>query len=295
MRTATRPVRQAVPRPPERLRLALVVLGASCLVVLVVVGGVLVREKTGFVVRADNAVEAAAHRAVLGSSGLLAFARAVTHAGDSLTRYLVSLVVVVFLARRRLWRLTAFYAVAVFGGQVVVDVVKVVVGRARPALPAPVAHAAGPSFPSGHAMGSTILYGGIVLLVAPLLTRLLRWLVVALAFVLVGAVCASRVLLGVHYLSDVVAGFVVGLAWLALTVGVFETWRRGSGERPVGDPLVEGLEPAEQERLAHDHQSHDHQSHDHPAATAKNRDRPGDDRPGQEHLAHDRLGQGRPG
>ncbi|MFL6139149.1 MAG: phosphatase PAP2 family protein [Frankiaceae bacterium] len=235
--------------PRARRRLLLVVLGASLLVVLAVVGAVLVREQNGFVVRHDLSIEAAAHRAVLASPTLLAAARAVTHAGDPLTRWVIAAAVVAYLAWRRSWRLTAFYAGAVLGGLVVVNVIKGAVGRLRPQLDAPVAHAGGPSFPSGHAMGATILYGGLVLLVAPLLARWARWLVIAVAALLVAAIAASRVLLGVHYLSDVVAGCALGLAWLVLTVGVFQTWRQGRGERFVADPLVEGVDPAEQEQL----------------------------------------------
>src|SRR5689334_23216301 len=76
-------------KPPHaRARLLLVVTGAACLVVLAAVGAVLVRERTGFVVRHDLAIEAAAHRAVLASPTLLAAARAVTHAGDPMTRWI---------------------------------------------------------------------------------------------------------------------------------------------------------------------------------------------------------------
>src|SRR4051794_31262166 len=156
--------RRAQPPPRARLRLILVVVGALALVTLAVVGAVLVRERTGFVVRHDLAIEAAAHRAVLASSGLLAAARAVTHAGDPVTRWVIAVVVVAYLAWRRLWRLTAFYAGAVLGGLAVVNVIKAIVDRVRPQLAAPVAHAGGASFPSGHAMGATILYGGLVLL-----------------------------------------------------------------------------------------------------------------------------------
>jgi membrane-associated phospholipid phosphatase len=53
----------------------------------------------------------------------------------------------------------------------------------------------------------------------------------------------------VHYTSDVVFGCVLGLAWLALTVGVFQTWRESVGERRAAHPLVEGVDPGEQEEL----------------------------------------------
>ncbi|MDX6659187.1 MAG: hypothetical protein QOJ55_9, partial [Solirubrobacteraceae bacterium] len=60
--------------------------------------------------------------------------------------------------------------------------------------------------------------------------------------VLVLAIGASRLLLGVHFVSDVVGGYVLGLAWLAGAVAAFETWRVDEG-RPRSDPLGEGIEP----------------------------------------------------
>jgi undecaprenyl-diphosphatase len=54
------------------------------------------------------------------------------------------------------------------------------------------------------------------------------------------------VALGVHYLSDVLAGWVLGLAWLAATTAAFQAWRRELGGRPVA-PASEGLEPEMQE------------------------------------------------
>jgi undecaprenyl-diphosphatase len=60
--------------------------------------------------------------------------------------------------------------------------------------------------------------------------------------VLVLAIGASRVLLGVHFVSDVVGGWVLGLAWLIGAVAVFEIWREEEGGPPV-QPLEEGVEP----------------------------------------------------
>ena len=230
------------------LRFTVLALGASVTVVVLAVGGALVREQVGFVVDGDTSIEQAAHRAVLSSPWLLDLARWVTHAGDPLTRWAIAVVVVGYLAWRRLWRLVGFYATAVLGGLALVNLVKGLVGRARPTFPDPVAHAGGASFPSGHAMGATVLYGAIFLLFAPLLPRWGRWLAGAVVALLVAAVCASRVLLGVHYTSDVVAGAVLGAAWLVLVVGAFETWRHGLGHG-TSHPVTEGVEPAEQRAL----------------------------------------------
>jgi membrane-associated phospholipid phosphatase len=89
---------------------------------------------------------------------------------------------------------------------------------------------AGYSFPSGHVVGATLVYG----IVAAMLSAQIgawRWRVtiVLLAFAMVVLVALTRMYLGVHYLSDVLAAFAEGLAWLALCLtGVHTYWHRRS-------------------------------------------------------------------
>lgn len=214
-------------------RFALLALGAVA-VAAVALCAFLVRQRSGFVVDTDRSVENAAHRAVLGSPALLAFARDVTHVGDPLTRWIIAGVVVAVLALRRMLRTAAFFAAAFAGGLLLVTALKAAVDRARPVLSHPVAHASGTSFPSGHAMGSTVVYGGVLLVAAPFLRRGVRALAATLVVLLVAAVCASRVLLGVHYLSDVVAGILLGSVWLAaVAAGFGVAGRRRSAGRAV--------------------------------------------------------------
>ncbi|MET9246082.1 phosphatase PAP2 family protein [Nonomuraea sp. NPDC003709] len=119
---------------------------------------------------------------------------------------------------------------------------KIVVARARPHLPDPVALAPGDSFPSGHAVNVTLGAGVIVLLVLPMLPRWGRVVAWAVACFLVLSVGYTRIALGVHWVSDVVAGIVLGVAVIAATAAAFETWRREQGRRPASPP-VEGVEP----------------------------------------------------
>jgi undecaprenyl-diphosphatase len=119
---------------------------------------------------------------------------------------------------------------------------KIIIARARPHLPDPVALAPGDSFPSGHAMHVTMGAGVIVLLLLPMLPRWGRLVAWAVACFLVLSVAYTRVALGVHWVSDVIAGIVLGAAVVAATAAAFETWRREQGRRPAA-PLTEGMEP----------------------------------------------------
>lgn len=121
-------------------------------------------------------------------------------------------------------------------------VLKVVIARPRPKLPSPIAHAPGGSFPSGHALTAVVGTATIVLILLPVIRgawRAVAWAAAAVISVMSG-VC--RVLLGVHYVSDVVAGWILGVAIVAGTAAAFETWRRAEGRRPVA-PAREGAEP----------------------------------------------------
>ncbi|MSQ95809.1 MAG: phosphatase PAP2 family protein [Gemmataceae bacterium] len=101
--------------------------------------------------------------------------------------------------------------------------------RARPGelLRAPVVHERNPSYPSGHSMGSTIGYGMLAysLLLAER-RRGARALILLLCATIVLGVGLSRIYLRAHWLSDVVAGWTVGLAWLFFCLGWLERWMR---------------------------------------------------------------------
>jgi undecaprenyl-diphosphatase len=92
--------------------------------------------------------------------------------------------------------------------------------RVRPVLEEPLVHISTYSFPSGHAVASTVFYGAICALVfARVRSPGLRAAAAAATAAMVLLVCASRVYLGAHFLSDVVAGVAVGTACLLLFLG----------------------------------------------------------------------------
>jgi len=139
-------------------------------------------------------------------------------------------------------RLAAYLVVTVVCGGIVDTFVKVLVNRPRPVVDHPLDTALGQSFPSGHSMSSTLTYGALLLVFLPVLSRRWRPVAIAAAVGIVLAVGSSRLLLGVHFLTDVAGGYILGLAWLFAATAVFEIWREEEGKRPA-DVLHEGVEP----------------------------------------------------
>jgi membrane-associated phospholipid phosphatase len=116
------------------------------------------------------------------------------------------------------------------GGGLLNRVLKETFQRTRPEFADPMLLASTWSFPSGHAMGTFILCG----MVCYLLLRGIRPWTMAAAVVTAsaswcGVTAFSRLYLGVHYVSDVIAGLLAGVAWLAVCVSALEVLRRRTG------------------------------------------------------------------
>lgn len=228
--------------PEERYGLRLTLLAMAFLLVAVPFGLLLGQvEGEGSLVRVDTSAARHLHEWVRNSPATVRFLEVITFLGSPLWFYLVVIPAALFVWRRHHVRLAVFLAVTVLGGGALNSVVKAVVDRPRPLLVDPVAVADGHSFPSGHAMSSTVVYGALLLVFLPVVARRARPVVVAAAVVLVAAIGFTRLALGVHYITDVLGGFVLGLAWLAASTAAFSTWRVERG-RPEVHPL-EGLEP----------------------------------------------------
>jgi membrane-associated phospholipid phosphatase len=143
--------------------------------------------------------------------------RAITWTGNFVTLLAVTLVAVVVLWRRRRKTDALFVALAFLGAQVLSNGMKLGFRRERPFFPDPLATESTFSFPSGHALVSLAVYGSIALLLARRISSgPLRLLLLGGTALLVLAIGFSRLYLGVHFLSDVLAGFAAGAAWLAL-------------------------------------------------------------------------------
>lgn len=196
----------------------------------------------GPLTRLDGRLADRLNDAVHANRAALAVLRAVTLFGSTPVLTVVTIAAVWFVATRRLHRLATFLVVTTAGGALLNTLVKLAVARPRPVVDHVVATAFGKSFPSGHAMSSTVVYGALLVALLPMVRRGRRPVVVGLAIALVLLVGTSRLLLGVHFLSDVIGGYVLGLAWLAGSVALFETWRTEEGRRR-SSPVTEGVEP----------------------------------------------------
>ncbi|MGE3395615.1 MAG: phosphatase PAP2 family protein [Sphingomonas sp.] len=136
-----------------------------------------------------------------------------------------SLVVALIAWRvRRDWRAAGLFLVATLAGRLLVELQKGWTSRLRPEANEHLVAAQSYAFPSGHAANATIVWLGAALLLAE--GRARPWAIAAAAAIAI-AVGLTRPMLGVHWPSDVVAGWSFGLAWILL-------WLKFCGERPTG-------------------------------------------------------------
>jgi membrane-associated phospholipid phosphatase len=139
---------------------------------------------------------------------------------------LVLIVSLALLPRRR-YGWIAYLALVSIGGGIVGAALKAYFSRARPDLGEAIMEAAGYAFPSGHALGSTIVFGSLAYVaVRAFRTWTARSAALALAATSVAAVCLSRLYLGVHWLSDIAGGVSAGIVWLTATTAAYEVLRR---------------------------------------------------------------------
>ena len=172
----------------------------------------------------------------LASPGLDNAMHAATELGSTVVVAPLFAIVLVVLLWFRHRRAVLFLFLAMAGSIALNQTLKLVFQRPRPQLP----WAQAPpefSFPSGHAMNSLVFYVTLALVVWWIRGRRAGRLSVAAALAVAAIVGASRIYLGFHYLSDVVAGYLAGLMWLLVVATVFELparLRRGPRAREVG-------------------------------------------------------------
>jgi membrane-associated phospholipid phosphatase len=152
-----------------------------------------------------------------GNRFLTAFLLGVTHLHSPIGVTLMSVALAAYLAWQRAWYWALTVALALGGGMALNALYKTAFHRARPVWEHPMLTLSSYSFPSGHAAGSTLFYG---VLTAYLLTRVhrpaARAACIAGAALMVALVGFSRMYLGVHFMSDVLAAVCASAAWLAV-------------------------------------------------------------------------------
>jgi undecaprenyl-diphosphatase len=229
--------------PDERagLRLTLLSFGLLLVAVFVLPLGFLVREKWSPLADFDARTESAAHRAAVAHDWLADTASVLTWLGGPAVLEVIAacLAVLLLITGRR--RTALYLAICIAGAYTLSTLGKVTVDRARPVFDEPLSVARGASFPSGHATGSAAFYLALAVVLLPLVPPGRRWLLYAMALVVPLIVAATRILLGVHYPTDVTAGLLLGWGWVLACTALFSAWRAEEG-RPA--PVLEqGVEP----------------------------------------------------
>lgn len=228
--------------PDARYGLRVTLFGLAFLLVAIPFGLLIEQIKNNrSLVRLDTSAANHLHGWVRGSDTLVTNLKILTFFGSPVWFYIIVIPAVIWVWRAGHPRLAIFLIVTTLAGGVLDTIVKEVVNRARPSLVDPVATAHGKSFPSGHAMSSTFTYGALILVFLPMIAKRYRPLVIGGGVLLVVAICFSRLALGVHFITDVAGGVVLGLAWLAASTAAFSIWRVDRGRPPV--EVSEGVEP----------------------------------------------------
>ena len=154
---------------------------------------------------------------------------------------IVVFALVLFFVWKRWWLSLTMLIVAVPGGMLLNEWLKIVVHRQRPFVESAFVDWSGYSFASGHTIGATLLYGQLVLFVLPSLkARHLRVLCIFSAVSLVLLVGFTRIALGAHFLTDVLAAIFFGIIWLMLCTVLGKSFRRRTVALAV--PATRGAE-----------------------------------------------------
>jgi len=141
----------------------------------------------------------------------------------------------VVLVRKRKWKVMIGWSAALIGGPIIENILKWSVRRPRPEFATPFLSSFSYSFPSGHAMNATIVYGMLTYILVTVWPwrRTVRTGIIISCVLLVLGIGFSRLYLGVHYLTDVLGGFAAGSVWLTMCI-LFTAY---------GTPRAEPLRP----------------------------------------------------
>jgi undecaprenyl-diphosphatase len=214
--------------------------GFGAIVIAAIALAAAVQITGGPVQRADQAVANDLNAVVAPHQWLVTTLQVLTAPGSPVTAWVVLGTLTLVLLIRHKRRLAVYVAVTGLGLAVLSPLLKHLVDRLRPIVAMPVATAGGASFPSGHTLTVTVWVGVVLLVLLPLVPDRYRRLVVGIGVALVVVVGLTRIALGVHFVSDVLGGWLIGAAWLTATATAFRSWRRhdGLGVAAPGDGLA---------------------------------------------------------
>jgi membrane-associated phospholipid phosphatase len=193
----------------------------------------------GPLIALDQQVVERLNRYNIGDHDAVDVARFVSALGSTMFLALVATALVVIIGVKQRRRRAAIYlALTSLVGFGLDQGLKSVIGRNRPVLDHAAAHALGHSFPSGHAMNSTIVYGALLIVAwQTLRTWTGRALALVTTTVVITAIAMSRVVLTVHYPSDVIAGIALGAAVVLLGAALLAPRRIDPSSSPHGRGL----------------------------------------------------------
>ncbi len=166
----------------------------------------------------------------IGPDWLVVTAQEITALGSTSVLALLTLIVGLYLWLRRSPNTALFVLISVGGGALISTLLKLIFGRERPSIVPHLTHLGQASFPSGHAMLSTVAFLTLGALLAEIEKRKrVKAFILAVAVGVAALVGATRVYLGVHYPTDVVAGWTAGVAWAVGCWGMAR-WLKKRGE-----------------------------------------------------------------
>jgi membrane-associated phospholipid phosphatase len=161
---------------------------------------------------------------------------ALSNGGSPLWIGTITLVAILILVLRKQWYGLLALVLTVPGGMLFHHLIQAIVHRRRPFRHSEFLDLGGYSFPSGHTMAATLLYG-LLAVFAILVWKARHWRILAIlgAILAIGLVGFSRIALGAHYLTDVLGAIAGGASWLILCIIVVEWTRR---RRLVAEPEI---------------------------------------------------------
>ena len=183
----------------------------------------------------------------IGPAWLHEAVRDVTALGGVTISTLATAGAVVALLFLKMRREAVLLALTVIGGWMLNNSMKILFGRERPEIVPHLTEAGGLSFPSGHSFASAMIYIAMAIAFASLSNRhLVRYTIIGSAMLVSGAIAWSRVMLGVHFPSDVVAGWLAGAGWAFAAAALLY----GSAKAAADSEAADHLDPTSDLRRA---------------------------------------------